>query len=265
MLPVNPNAINGNDRAAFWSLGGRSNPSTVTIPIGQTFLWLDPSVTTPNVLLGVRGAGGTFYMRPGDVVRIGARQGSLRVWNALLDVMTPPGVTSLVGYLGLKSGTDGELPAIVASRGAGIHPRATMLCASVVTVGYDIWVPLCNLTGVRVSVQPLLGNAVANYSAPADFAATIRPSLVWPIPNASLQVPPSTPPYDPIAVVGLEDPGTFFGQWFIASEQDLTASQLQMAWDRPVVVPSFALSLSPVVVTGTGVSATRLAVFVEGR
>jgi len=79
-------------------------------------------------------------------------------------------------------------------------------------------------------------------------------------------VVPAVGSMDPIPVAGIEETmPALYGFNGDASDQDLTATQTQLTWDRQVVVPSFAVNLKITALAGTGISVARAALFVEGR
>ncbi len=266
MIPANPNGINGNDRGAFWALGNRQAPSAVAIPSGLAFLYLDPRVTTPNVVLGVKSPAGTFYMRPGDVLPLNGRGATLRVWNALKDVFPLSNVDTapLVGFLGLKAGTAEELPSIVATKGTAPHPRAQLLSAGAVNSGSSFQIPTANLTGLRIVVLPMnvAGHVIA---APADFAAVITLATQSAF---AMQEPTIVDAngWDPAPVAALEEQlPALYGFTAPSSDNALVAAQNQLGWDRAIVVPSLFMTLTPSGIAGLGVNAARLFLAVEGR
>jgi len=267
MWAVNPDGINPAAREAFWSLNGPALPSRVNIPPQARFLWLDPSTTSPNVILGVAIPGSPrTFMKPGDVLPVPKNAGALAVWNPWkrLLVLSADHYAILVGFLGLRAVTAEELPALVALKGRRTpNPPGNVICAGNVDL-VQRFIPTSNLTGLRITAIPMNPGGTALTTHPADFALTIRPGALFigQGPGA-LASPAFAERLDLVTIDGNDVvAANTFGAF--QSNNDLVASQYQATFDMVVPAGSPFMLLQPSGLAGTGIHSTRFGLIVEG-
>ncbi|MBK9519383.1 MAG: hypothetical protein IPO09_18995 [Anaeromyxobacter sp.] len=268
MHALDPTNITGADRSAYWSMQGRDAPSTVFLPPGQSALWLDPRETSPNVLLGVQTRDGLFVMAPGDVLPVGPGDRQVKVWNqhrANAGTFTAAQAAPLIGYVRLRAVTARDLPFVLTMNGRGLGTRVSQLFAGTVAEGNYFWLPTTNLKGIRFAVVPLSPAGDTFAGAPADFTATLAPRPLLTIGENVVTGPlPAIGVIEPVKVNAVQSVDPDF-TWPGQPAETLIASNVETSWDREVVVGCDWLGVHVSAVAGTGTSATRVAVFVEGR
>ncbi|MDE2620955.1 MAG: hypothetical protein KGL54_12410 [Sphingomonadales bacterium] len=264
MVLINPTGISGSTREAVWSLPTtRATAIPLYIPAGAAALWLDPSMTTPNVLLGLVVNGVRYVLTPGTVLPLPTGTRYAQLYNAS---KTPSSVPGLAGYMALRAVAAAELPALQASRQTSdAMPPASYLFAGRVANGAVLRIPTHNLSGVRVTMRALDNAGGSPMTTPADFAATIavghQPQSTGADWN-SLTAPAASDVLS-LAPIDEENPGT--GVLVTHGDLDMVATQANMSWDLPVVAGAAAVRLIPNVTAGTGALLTYCALIVEGR
>jgi hypothetical protein len=268
-----------NTRTGYWSLPGRDGVALLSIPLGASFLFLDPRTTSPNVILGVDAGDGRMFMGPGDVIPVRPGQSTVKVWNPLVQMLDKSlGITfgakaGLVGFVGLLAGRATELPAIQASakRSDPVPPAHTIFHGSV-EVGIAIsLIPTMNLRGLRVYVAGM-ASATGAWTIPSDFALTLHVAAVHSLITPS-QANPTAPPAGVAAlpVPSLEEdyPSALgLAHYNRGARLDFSTAALpdhDTVRDLEVPAGCTFMALLASGLAGTGIVANRAILTVEGR
>lgn len=267
MIRVEPDNKSGTERDCYWSIGrSRVNATRVGLPPGAEFLWLNPAMTSANVVLGVAGPGlPSTHMRPGDVVPLHKGTRAVQIWNPYrrhYTSMSTENVAALVGHVGLFVLDSREVMAAIASPKDHAPPSSVLLAVS--SKGGTWYVPTANLKGVRVSVAPLNVAEDSIAATPVDFAATVKVGASIPVTSLSGLTAAGTFG-DPIDLP--DQDGDRMGALFQAPNDALTAAAAYgtTTFDFPVVAGATFATVWVGAIAGTGISTARAALIVEGR
>ena len=267
MIRVEPDHRSGAARDCYWTMGYRPSSATrVSLPPGGRYLWLNPATTTPNVLLGVNLRGVEVYMKPGDLLPLPPHCNSVQVWNPVKRLyvsMSAELVAGQVGQVGLTVLDESEAFAVKANNNPPTSQPLGLLFAASAKAGV-VYFPTHNLKGVRIIVRALNPAEDTIVPEPADFAATLYMGTALTIASLS-NITSAGTFFDPITTYEQGNDATF--ALVPARNDQLTTqvAQFQVSWDLPVVAPAALATAQVVGISGTGISANRVALFIEGR
>jgi len=272
MIRLNPDGVSGSSRSAYAAM--LATPAVpMSIPLGSEYLYLDPFLTGPHVVFGIKARGlGTAYMRAGDVLAIPKDVTSVSVWNPLHRLLDTGGsnIANVIGYFCFRALKERDVLMVQGRHGKLLDPLpgiGAVYSGIVESAPWFASIPTYGLRGLRITVVPVnIAVTALLTNIPADFAATltVRPLLPFvgytgPILGALpfQQLPMGDPEEQNNA-----DPTQFA---LLNDETTLVASGVQNVWDREVPIGCAAVKFAYTGLAGTGITVSRLFIHVEGR
>lgn len=245
-----------------------------SFPRGQSWISIDPALSSPNVLVGITGISSRpLLLAPGRVLPIDRECTSLGCFNVHHATLGPTefnagagGDDHLYGRVVLVVGNADELPAWIASlkRMTPSPKMAVIVVDSQRAVDADPNTgvnefPISNLSGLRISVSPQDAGGTL-IAAPADFSVTLRPAFAclgnpranYPVGQGLDGDPLDRATNSPITPAKWPN-----------SDGDITFTQGKRIHDLELYTPAASMRFGVVAIAGTGVVSVTLQV--EGR